>query len=722
MKSEQKVKKVQTTLQMEAVECGAASLAMIFSYHGIYIPLEQLRVECGVSRDGSKASNMLKAAEKFGLIGKGYKKEPAGLKNCTLPAIIHWNFNHFVVLEGFKNDKVYLNDPACGRKVISEEEFDQSFTGVVLTFTKSPDFKKTGNRENIFFSILKLLKGSYSTLFFIFLAGITLVVPGIIIPVFSRIFIDEVLLRNVSSWIMPLLTGMFITATLRALLTFFQKKILVKFQTKIAISGSAKFMWKLLHLPAAFFSQRYAGEIVDRIEANDTIANNISGTLTESLIDLLMIVFYLILLILYDPLLTLICVSIAVINVVFLIVTDEKLKTGNQKVLQDRGKMAGISAGGLQLIETIKAGGSESEFFQKWAGYQAKLLNSEQSLEKINALFLVIPQILLSVNYAVILLFGGLRVMEGVMSLGTLVAYQTLMVSFLSPINRMLHFAVTFQELKGDINRVNDVINYKGYEKSDQIPVTETVLNEKTYHKLQGEVHINSISFGYNILEAPLIKDFSMTIKPSLRIALVGGSGSGKSTLSKIISGLYTTWSGEILFDGISRENISKYILSASISMVDQDISMFEGSIRDNITLWDSTIKEEDIIQAAKDACIHEDIMARPGGYLHFVEEGGRNFSGGQRQRLEIARALVINPVVLIMDEATSALDPLTEKKIGDMIRRRGCSCIIIAHRLSTIRDCDEIIVLEKGKIVQSGTHEDLIQSAGAYSKLINSQ
>ena len=722
MKSEQKVKKVQTTLQMEAVECGAASLAMIFSYHGIYIPLEQLRVECGVSRDGSKASNMLKAAEKFGLIGKGYKKEPAGLKNCTLPAIIHWNFNHFVVLEGFKNDKVYLNDPACGRKVISEEEFDQSFTGVVLTFTKSPDFKKTGNRENIFFSILKLLKGSYSTLFFIFLAGITLVVPGIIIPVFSRIFIDEVLLRNVSSWIMPLLTGMFITATLRALLTFFQKKILVKFQTKIAISGSAKFMWKLLHLPAAFFSQRYAGEIVDRIEANDTSAKNISGTLTESLIDLLMIVFYLILLILYDPLLTLICVSIAVINVVFLIVTDEKLKTGNQKVLQDRGKMAGISAGGLQLIETIKAGGSESEFFQKWAGYQAKLLNSEQSLEKINALFLVIPQILLSVNYAVILLFGGLRVMEGVMSLGTLVAYQTLMVSFLSPINRMLHFAVTFQELKGDINRVNDVINYKGYEKSDQIPVTETVLNEKTYHKLQGEVHINSISFGYNILEAPLIKDFSMTIKPSLRIALVGGSGSGKSTLSKIISGLYTTWSGEILFDGISRENISKYILSASISMVDQDISMFEGSIRDNITLWDSTIKEEDIIQAAKDACIHEDIMARPGGYLHFVEEGGRNFSGGQRQRLEIARALVINPVVLIMDEATSALDPLTEKKIGDMIRRRGCSCIIIAHRLSTIRDCDEIIVLEKGKIVQSGTHEDLIQSAGAYSKLINSQ
>ncbi|HPO50658.1 MAG TPA: ATP-binding cassette domain-containing protein, partial [Spirochaetota bacterium] len=466
----------------------------------------------------------------------------------------------------------------------------------------------------------------------------------------------------IKSWVTPLLMGMFATALIRGLLSLFQKLFLVKLKTKIAISGSAKFMWRMLHLPIVFFSQRYAGEIVNRIETNDNIADNLSGKLAESIIDILAIVFYFALLFYYDSVLTLVCFSVAMINVIFLRLSSEKIKINNQKLLQDRGKMIGVSMGGLQLIETLKAGGNENEFFQKWAGYQTKLLNSEQSLEKFNLIFLSIPQALSSLNVIIILIIGGFRVMDGLMTLGALVAYQSLMFSFLSPINRMVGLTVTFQELKSDLNRVNDVLNHKteNYFQDSQKKKSKEKL--KNLKKLEGEVELRDISFGYNILENPLIENFSLKMKAGARVALVGGSGSGKSTISKIVSGLNRQWSGEILFDNVISDNISKDIITTSIAIVDQDISMFEGSIRDNISLWDSTLNEEDIIQAAIDSCIHDDIMERPGGYSYKIEEGGRNFSGGQRQRFEIARALAINPRILIMDEATSALDPKTEK------------------------------------------------------------
>lgn len=715
-------KRVPTILQMEAVECGAASLSMILSSYGVHIPLERLRVECGVSRDGSNASNILKAAKKFGLSGKGYRKNPEALKNIRLPAIIHWNFNHFLVLEGFRGKKVYLNDPACGRRIVSQEELDQSFTGVVLIFEKLPEFRKIGKRENLFQSVKGLLRSSCWPLLFVIFTGLTLVIPGLLVPVFSKVFIDEILLQGRENWITVLLLGMAATAVLRGVLGYFQGFYLVKLKTKIAISCSAKFLWRLLHLPIGFFSQRYAGEIVDRVEANDSIAENLSGKLTEAVIDLFMALFYLALLFLYDSFLTMVCFFPIGMNVLFICVFSERMKVGNQKLLQDRGKMIGVSMGGLQLIETLKAGGCENDFFRKWAGFQAKQLNSEQSLERLSYIFLLIPEILSSLNALAILILGGVRVMDGVMTLGTLVAYQSLMMSFQSPINRMVSLAVTFQELKGDLNRVDDVMNYKieNFLEPYSSPSSEEAAKKQC--RLEGEIELRDITFGYNILEAPLIENFSLKMKPGARIALVGGSGSGKSTVSKIVSGLYPAWSGTILLDGIEREKISKETLCASISVVDQDISLFEGTIKENLSLWDSTILEEDLLQAAKDACIHEEICLRPGGYLHRVEEDGSNFSGGQRQRLEIARALAVNPRILILDEATSALDPKTEQKIDENIRRRGCTCIIVAHRLSTVRDCDEIILLQKGAVVERGTHEELIRKGGVYSQLVGTE
>lgn len=711
--------KVPTVLQMEAVECGAASLAMVLGYYGKFIPLEELRISCGVSRDGSKASNIIKAAKIYGLNARGFKKEPEDLKQIEGPVIIHWNFNHFLVLEGFKKDKFYLNDPGSGPRIVSKEEFDQSFTGVVLTFEKGEGFEPGGSKSSIFEGLRKRLNGSEVALTYIILLGIAMVIPGLVIPVFTKIFIDDILLAGRDNWLRPLLIGMGITALLRGIMTWLQQRYLLRLDTKISLSTSSQFLWHLLRLPAEFFTQRQSGDISSRMQSNNTVASLLSGKLATTAIDFVLIIFYFILMTRYNLALALVGVCMACINVIYLKYVASKRVDQNRKLLQDRGKLQANAMSGLQVIETLKATGSEGDFFAKWSGYQAKALNNEQKMGVSTQFLSAIPPFLTALTNAIVLVLGGFYILNGQLTIGMLVAFQSLMTSFMTPVNNMVSLGSELQELEGDMNRLDDVLKYP----VDEVYSVETDcprgFDEEFPEKLSGYIEIRDLSFGYSILEPPLINNFNLSLKPGSRVALIGGSGSGKSTIAKLLSGIYKPWSGEILFDGFPREKLPKNIITNSLAVVDQEIYMFNGTIRNNLTLWDNSVSEFQIIRAAKDACIHDDITARSGGYDHFVDEGGSNFSGGQRQRLEIARALVSNPTILILDEATSALDPLTEKLVDENIRRRGCTCIIIAHRLSTIRDCDEIIVLDKGKIVQRGTHEDLINVEGLYANLI---
>jgi NHLM bacteriocin system ABC transporter peptidase/ATP-binding protein len=710
-----------TILQMEAVECGAAALSIILAYYGKIVPLEELRVECGVSRDGSKASNVMKAARKYGLLAKGFKHELEDLYPLKFPCILFWNFNHFLVLEGFgRGDKVFLSDPAQGPRVITMEELDGSFSGVVLTFEIGPDFRKGGERPSLVGALRRRLKGSETALLFVFLCGVALVLPGLVVPTFSRIFIDEYLISNHTALLQPLLLGMAATAVVRMVLVWLQQYFLLRLETKLAITTASDFFNHILRLPVAYFSQRFAGEIGSRVLINDKVANIVSGRLATTGLDCILIVFYAVLMFLYSVPLTLLVIAIALLNIVAVRVVSRRRIDGCRKLMLDAGKLMGTAMNGLRMIETLKATGSESEFFGRWAGYQAKALRGQQSLGLMGELVSCVPPLVNTLSTMVVLLVGGLKVMHGDLTVGMLVAYQSLVGSFTRPLNSFVQFGSTLQELEADMNRLDDVMRYPQDRQYAREAPAQEAATERRAVKLAGEVELRNVTFGYSPLEAPLIENFSLLIKPGQRFALVGASGSGKSTVAKLVSGLYEPWEGEILFDGTAREKLPRSLLSNSIGLVDQDIFLFGGTIRDNVAMWDSTIPLTNITQACRDAEIHSVIETREGTYGAPVSEGGSNFSGGQRQRLEIARALSGGPTVLILDEATSALDPSTEACIDDSLRRRGCTCIIIAHRLSTIRDADEIIVLERGKIVQRGTHEEMKDDAAKpYARLI---
>ena len=710
--------KTPTLLQMEAVECGAAALGIVLGFHGCYLPLEELRSECGVSRNGSKASNMLKAARRFGMEAKGFRKEPADLRKLSPPFVVFWNFNHFLVVEGFIKNKVYLNDPASGPRIVSEIEFDEAFTGVVLTFEPTNEFRKRGGKPNLVKLIAGRLASSGLGLLFIVLLGLALVLPGLVTPIFTKIFVDNILLEGLESWVRPLLLTMTVTAVIVGVLTWMQHYFLLRMETSLAIASAGRFFWHVLHLPIDFFTQRSTGDIASRVGLNDTVASLLSGALATTFLNIILALFYVVLMLFYDIELTLIGVLMASLNIVILRYVARKRTDDNRRAITEQGKLMGTTMNGLSIIETLKATGAESDFFARWAGYHAKVMNAQQELARSSMMLAIIPVFLSTLNIALIIGIGGQRVMDGALTIGMLVAFQSLMTSFTKPVNQLVDLAAEMQALEGTINRLDDVLRNPCDSIVEQYDAHEPGPSDHS-PKLAGYLELKNITFGYSRLEAPLLTDFSLALEPGMRVALVGTSGSGKSTIAKLVMGLYRPWSGEILFDGVPRDRLPPDKLKGSFAMVDQDIVVLEGSLRDNLTLWDKTISDADMIQAAKDAEIHDVINARPKGYEGPMQENGGNMSGGQLQRMEIARALAINPTLLVLDEATSALDPVTEQKVDSNIRRRGCTCLIVAHRLSTIRDCDEIIVLDQGKVVERGTHEHLYALNGVYADLI---
>jgi NHLM bacteriocin system ABC transporter peptidase/ATP-binding protein len=720
------IQRTPTLLQMEAVECGAAALGMILGYYGRIVPLAELRQACGISRDGSKASNLLNAARSYGLQAKGFKADLAALQQIKCPYIVFWNFNHFLVVEGFSKKRVYINDPATGRRAVILEEFSEAFTGVVLVFERGTEFKKGGHKPSLFVALSSRLRGSIWSLIYCVLAGFFLVIPGLAIPTFSQVFVDQVLIQGRDDWLRPLIFAMLFTALLSGLLTRLQLQLLRRMKIKLAMGMSSKFIWHLLHLPVSFYDQRFAGEISSRIQLNDRLANLLSGKLATTVISGVMVIFYALVMWQYDRILTLIGITFVVVNLVALQWVARLRVDTNIRLMQEQGKVSGVAIAGLQSMETLKASGLESDFFTRWAGYYAKAINVRQEMDNLNQSLGILPSFLSGVTSMLLLVVGGFRVIDGALSIGMLIAFQSLMQQFMQPVNQLVSLGGDLQELEGNLNRLDDVLRNpveggqggKGTRRQGEL-----VISSSSYSpKLEGYLELRNITFGYNRTAPPLIENFSLSLKPGQRVALVGGSGSGKSTITKLIAGLYQPWAGEIYLDGQPRQQIPREVLVNSIATIEQEIMLFAGSVRDNLTLWDTTIPDSNLIQACRDAAVHEIVRSLPGGYNADLLEGATNLSGGQRQRLEIARALVNNPSILLMDEATSALDAETEKIIEQNLRLRGCTCIIVAHRLSTIRDCDEIIVLNRGQVVQRGTHDELRQVEGHYLELIKSE
>ena len=710
--------KVPVIMQMEALECGAASLAMVLAYYGKWIPLEQVRYDCGVSRDGSNARNVLRAARSYGLTAKGYRYEPAELKTKgKFPCIIHWNFNHFVVLNGFKGNKAVLNDPARGTYTVPMKTFDESFTGICLMFEPSEEFVPGGKPQSVFGFAKKRLKGAGAAIAFVTMTTIISSLIGIISPAFSRIFLDRLLTGQNPDWVVPFVIALAGMSVIQLIVAWIQSVYSLKINGKLSMVGNSTFMWQVLRMPMDFFSQRMAGDIQGRQSSNASIASSLVETFAPLLLNAGMMIFYLVVMIRYSLMLTLIGLASVLINFGLSTIISKKRINITRVQMRDSGKLAGATVAGIEMIETIKASGAEDGYFEKWAGYQASVNTQQVKFQKLNEVLGLLPSLVSSLCSTAVLMLGVYLAMQGEFTVGMIMAFQGFLSSFTAPAESIISAGQTIQEMRTEMERVEDVMKYPVDVQNDA-PVDENA----EYDKLSGCIEMKNVTFGYSRLGEPLITDFNLSLKTGSRVAFVGASGCGKSTLSKLISGLYKPWSGEILFDGKRIDEIDRSVFTGSLAVVDQDIILFEDTIANNIKMWDTSIEDFEMIMAARDAQLHEDIMQREGGYQYKLTEGGKDFSGGQRQRMEIARVLAQDPTIIILDEATSALDAKTEYDVVNSIKNRGITCIVVAHRLSTIRDCDEIVVLDGGRVVERGTHEELMRLGGAYTQLVSNE
>ena len=710
------VAKVPVIMQLESLECGAACLAMVLAYYGKWVPLERVRVDCGVSRDGSKAKNIFLAAQHYGMDVEAFRISPELLvSEGQFPCIIHWDMNHFVVLNGFRGNHAFINDPARGTVKLTMEEFDTSFTGIAMMMTPTDSFTADGKRRSTADFARKRLRGAETAAFFVMLTTVITYLFGIINSVTSKIFMDRLLTGINADWLYPFTMFLIMLAVIQIIVAWIQAVYSRKIGGKMTVVGISSYMWKVLRLPMEFFSQRLAGDIQSRAGLNSAISGVLVNTLSPLLINTVMMVFYLAVMLKQSLVLTAVGISTILINIILSRVISEKRINMSRAHIRDSAMMEATTAAGIQMIETIKASGAENGFFQKWAGYQASANTQLVKEEKMNSYLGTIPAFLTVFANYVVLIIGVWLTMQGSFTLGAVMMFQGFLSSFMSPAMTIISAGQMIQEMRTQMERVEDVMEYP--EDSNALENENAEVTE--LEKLRGNIELRNVTFGYSRLEEPLIRDFSLSLRTGDRIAIVGESGCGKSTVSKLISGLYQPWSGEILFDGKPRSAYPRDVITGSLAVVDQEITLFEDTVENNIRMWDETIMNFEMIMAARDAQLHDDIMALPGGYRHMLSSGGRELSGGQRQRMEIARVLAQDPTIVILDEATSALDARTEYDVVRSIADRGVTCIVIAHRLSTVRDCDEIIVLDHGSIKERGTHDELMSIGGLYAELV---
>ena len=721
-----KTAKTPVVQQMERTECGAACLGMILGYYGRWAPLDELRIECGVSRDGSRAGNIVRAARRYGLTADGFKVDLDSVRSVPVPFIIFWGFNHFVVVEGFgPGGTVRLNDPAIGRRRVNWAEFDRNFTGVVLTFAPDADFIAGGERPSVIDGTRRRILEYKPVLVFLALVSLSMAVPGILVPNFTKLFVDYYLTKKYADWLLPLLGGMAGAALFQAGLSWLQHHYLLRLETRLSVSSSAQMIRKLLRLPIAFFSQRSPTELSVRCSQTESLAQLLAGNMGSAFLAMPSVILFAGLMLYFDWYLGCLALVFAAANFAALAILARSLAERNQAVVTQQNKLTAAAASGLRMMAEFKASGTESLLFQRINGYKARQENLNAPLQRSRFLLQAIPSAINGISTAALYVIGGERVMSGAVTIGILAAFQGLLSSFMGPVQQLVGMGQQMQNAQAYMTHIDDVLLHgEGQEYSREIPEVQIGSKKgegrkKNARRLIGDIELRDVAFGYSPLEPALVEGISLTARAGEWIAIVGRTGSGKSTIGKLLTGLETPWAGDVMIDGKLITDIPLGMVRNSTAVVDQNVIIFEGTIRENIAMWDPSVTEETIVSAAKLACIHDFIVSRQGGYQAKLSEDGANLSGGQRALIDIARAIAIQPSILILDEATSALDAITEEKVMANLREVGCTCIIVAHRLSTIRDADRIIVLEQGQIVEMGNHDQLMDMNGLYRELI---